>query len=98
MLISLRGINDRFEKTKNKGQKVLLWKKVLEEMKQNHYYFGPNHCDEKWRRLLSRFRQVRDSSKRSGSGGIRWQYYDLMRDILSPSAKQAVSPPKGEIE
>jgi hypothetical protein len=67
-------------------------------MKQNVYYVGVNQCDEKWRRLLSRYRQVRDSSKKFGSGGIKWQYYESMRDALSPLARQAVSPPKGKIE
>jgi len=99
MLICLRGQNDaQFEKSKKKGQKALIWKKVTDEMKQNGYFFGVNQCDEKWRRLLSRYRQVRDLSKKSGSGGIKWQYYELMRVALSPLARQAVSPPKGKIE
>lgn len=88
MLIGLRGPNNaQFEKFQKKGQKMLIWKKVADEMKQNHYNFGANQCDEKWRPLLCHFRQVRDSSKRSGSGGIKWQYYELMRDALSPSAR-----------
>lgn len=96
MLICLRGqYNAQFEKSKKKGQKALIWKKVTDEMKQNGYYFGASQCDEKWRRLLSRYRQVTDSSKKSGSEGIKWQYYESMRDALSPLARQAVSPPKG---
>lgn len=99
MLICLRGQNNsQFEKSKKKGQKALIWKKVTDEMKQDGYYFDARQCDEKWRRLLSRFRQVRDLSKKSGSGGIKWQYYELMSDTLSPLARQAVSPPKGKIE
>ncbi|KAF0714133.1 trihelix transcription factor GT-3b-like, partial [Aphis craccivora] len=76
MLICLRGqYNAQFDKSKKKGQKALIWKKVTDEMKQVGYYFGASQCDEKWRRLLSRYRQV-------------------MRDVLSPLARQAVSPPK----
>lgn len=99
MLICLRGqYNAQFDKSKKKGQKALIWKKVTDAMKQVGYYFGASQCDEKWRRLLSRYHQVRDSSKKSGSEGIKWQYFEVMRDVLSPLARQAVSPPKGKIE
>lgn len=99
LLISIRGTrNSNFEKTKKNGQKVLLWQAISNEMKENNYNFSAKHCDEKWRRLLTRYRQVRDTSKRSGSGGIKWQFYNIIHDALSPLTKQAISPPKSKVK
>lgn len=95
LLITLRGsYNADFEKLKKKGQKSLLWKTILNKMGTENYNFTANQCDEKWRRLLTRFRQVRDASKASGSGGIKWQYYKLMENSMSPKTRQEISLPK----
>lgn len=64
-------------------------------MKKKYHIFSARHCDEKWRRLLTRFRQVRDASKVSGSGRIKWQYYDSMENAISPTTRQTISPPRG---
>uniref|UniRef100_A0A2S2NRK9 Trihelix transcription factor GT-4 n=1 Tax=Schizaphis graminum TaxID=13262 RepID=A0A2S2NRK9_SCHGA len=74
LLISLRGAcNKKFEKIK-KGKKVEQWDMISKEMKAKNITVSPKQCDEKWQRLLTRFRQVRNASKKSGSGGIKWQY------------------------
>jgi len=52
-------------------------------MTNKNYNYTAKICDEKWRRLLTRFRQVHDASKRSGNGGVKWQYYNLMQDAMS---------------
>lgn len=81
-------------KLKKKGQKSLLWEKISDQLKAKKYNYNAKHCDEKWRRLLTRFRQVRDASKCSGSEGIKWQYYKLMQATLTKLKRQAISPPK----
>lgn len=99
LLISLRGaFNEQFEKIKKKGKKIELWLLISKQMKANetNYKFTPKQCDEKWRRLLTRFRQVRDSCKVSGSGGIKWQYYKLIENAISSTTRQTLSPPKSK--
>ncbi|XP_060859757.1 uncharacterized protein LOC132936958 [Metopolophium dirhodum] len=95
LLISLRGAcNEKFDKIKKKGKKFEQWDMISKEMKAKNINVSPKQCDEKWRRLLTRFRQVRDASKKSGSGGIKWQYYTLIENAISPMARQTISPPK----
>lgn len=84
-----------FKIQEKKGKKMELWILISNEMKEKNHNFSERQCDEKWRRLLTRFRQVRDASKVSGSGNIKWQYYDYMENSISPTAKQSVSPPRG---
>lgn len=96
LLIELRSTyNEKFQNTRKKGKKMELWILISNEMKEKNHNFSERQCDEKWRRLLTRFRQVRDASKVSGSGNIKWQYYDYMENSISPTAKQSVSPPRG---
>ncbi|XP_022168169.1 trihelix transcription factor GT-1-like [Myzus persicae] len=98
MLIAIRGpMSAEFEKIKKKGQKTALWQKIANQMTNKNYNYTAKHCDEKWRRLLTRFRQVHDASKRSGNGGVKWQYYDLMQDAMSSVSKQTISPPESKI-
>lgn len=80
-----------------KGQKAALWQTIANKIKKNNYDCTAKHCDEKWRRLLTRFRQVNDASKRSGNGAVKWQYYDLMQDAMSSVSKQTISPPESKI-
>jgi len=67
---------------------------ISKEMKAKNINISPKQCDEKWRRLITRFRQVRDAFKKSGSGGIKWQYYILMENAILQTARQTMSPPK----
>ncbi|XP_029348352.1 uncharacterized protein LOC103307954 [Acyrthosiphon pisum] len=96
LLIALRSTyNEQFQNTRKKGEKWLeLWLLISNEMKGKNHNFSERQCDEKWRRLLTRFRQVRDASKVSGSGNIKWQYYDSMENSISPTVRQTVSPPR----
>ncbi|XP_025407238.1 trihelix transcription factor GT-3b-like [Sipha flava] len=95
LLISFRGaMSTDFEKIKKKGQKAVLWQTIANKINKKNYNLTAKHCDEKWRRLLTRFRQVNDASKRSRNGGVRWQYYDLMQESMSSVSKQTISPPK----
>jgi hypothetical protein len=98
LLISFRGaMSTDFEKIKKKGQKAVLWQTIANKINKKNYNLTAKHCDEKWRRLLTRFRQVNDASKRSRNGGVRWQYYDLMQESMSSVSKQTISPPKSKI-
>lgn len=97
LLITLRGAcHEKFEKIKKKGKKLEQWDVISKEMKAKNINVSPKQCDEKWRRLLTRFRQVRDASKKSGSGGIKWQYYILIENAISSTARQTFSPPKSK--
>ncbi|CAI6365829.1 unnamed protein product [Macrosiphum euphorbiae] len=95
LLIALRSTyNEKFQNTRKKGEKMELWLLISNEIKGKNHNFSERQCDEKWRRLLTRFRQVRDASKVSGSGNIKWQYYDSMKNSISPTMRQTVSPPR----
>lgn len=97
LLITLRGAcHEKFEKIKKKGKKLEQWDVISKEMKAKNINVSPKQCDEKWRRLLTRFRQVRDASKKSRSGGIKWQYYILIENAISSTARQTISPPKSK--
>lgn len=71
------------------------WLLISNEMKENKYIFNERQCDEKWRCFLTRFRKVGDASKVSGSGSIKWEYYDFMQNAISPTMRQTISSPKG---
>jgi len=97
LLISIRGsMSTDFDKIK-KGSKSCTLANNCQQNKKNNYDCTAKHCDEKWRRLLTRFRQVNDASKRSGNGAVKWQYYDLMQDAMSSVSKQTISPPESKI-
>lgn len=89
LILIRRSISTDFDKIKKKGQNAALWQTIAKKKK---YDCTAKHSDEKWRRLLTRFRQVNDASKCSGNGAVKWQYYDLMQDAMSSVSKQTISP------
>jgi len=52
-------------------------------------------CDKKFGNLEGTYKGVHDSSRKSGRGRKKWQYYDLLTDIIG--GEPAVDPKAVEL-
>jgi len=62
------------------GEKLLIWKKISEEMYQNGFNYTPRACDNKWRTLKNRYNKNRMRTNRNKK--VIWVYYNKIDSVL----------------
>ncbi|ORD94563.1 hypothetical protein A0H76_1271 [Hepatospora eriocheir] len=74
--------NKKFEMFKTNPHKItLVWNEITSELNNK---FSVTEFREKYNNLIKRFRKLYLESHKSGSGGIRWKFY---QDILHSEIK-----------
>ena len=59
-------------------------------MNKKGFQFNVKKCDDRYRSLSYRYRQVKDSNHKTGRGNTRWVHYDLMGEVLA--SDPAITP------
>jgi len=62
------------------GEKLLIWKRISEEMAQNGFNYTPRACDNKWRTLKNRYNKNRMRTNRNKK--VIWVYYNKIDSVL----------------
>ncbi|XP_008186014.1 uncharacterized protein LOC100164223 isoform X1 [Acyrthosiphon pisum] len=70
------------------GEKLLIWKKISEEMAQNGFNYTPRACDNKWRTLKNRYNKNRMRTNRNKK--VIWVYYNKIDSVLREPNKNVV--------
>ncbi|XP_015380189.1 PREDICTED: uncharacterized protein LOC107173948 [Diuraphis noxia] len=70
------------------GEKLLIWKKISEEMSQNGFNYTPRACDNKWRTLKNRYNKNRMRTNRNKK--VIWVYYNKIDSVLRETNKKVV--------
>ncbi|GFR92517.1 hypothetical protein ElyMa_002620400 [Elysia marginata] len=55
-------------------------------MSLHQHCYTSEQCDKKWRSLTHRYKTIKDSQKQTGNGRRRWDFFDIMDDIMANSA------------
>ena len=80
--------------TCSKQQKQKQWEAVKSDFESQGYFVSDwEFLRKKWYRLVNKYKEVKDKSSRSGSGGATWEWYQLMDDVLGrdPNVKPIAS-------
>ena len=82
LLITACGDNV-LEKTSSKNDLRERWIKVAEIMASHKHALSWETCRAKWHRLMNKYKQVKDQQNKSGSGRVRWEFFDVMDGLLA---------------
>ncbi|KAL4240416.1 hypothetical protein ACF0H5_001208 [Mactra antiquata] len=72
---------DKFASSVYRNKDV--WKKIATEMRVIGYLFTAECCDKKFRLLKHRHKVITDINSKSGRGTSRWEWYELMDELLT---------------
>uniref|UniRef100_UPI00358E6924 uncharacterized protein isoform X2 n=1 Tax=Myxine glutinosa TaxID=7769 RepID=UPI00358E6924 len=76
----------------NRIRRKDVWQKIAKKLnKEGGTVFSLQEVDKKWRNLKDRYKRIVDTNKQTGRGRSKWQYFDLMDQMLQKDP--AFNPP-----
>jgi hypothetical protein len=75
----------------------LLWDRVAAEMLEiGSYVVSGSAANTKWNNLTKTYRSNQDKAHTSGEGAVRWEFFDLMKELFGK--KSSSEPHPGQLQ
>ncbi|KAK4882597.1 hypothetical protein RN001_005916 [Aquatica leii] len=85
----INSVQSHYEDMHAVNKRKHFWIVISEELASQHYEYSEVACKKKWGNLLQTYKSVKYLKKKSGRGSTRFQFYEMLDEILGDNPTNA---------